>query len=233
VQASSLAVVIPAWNAERYLGEALASVRAQTLRPRTVVVVDDGSTDGTAAVAARHPEVRLVRQANAGAGVARDRGLAACDEPLVAFLDADDVWAPEKLARQVPQLDRPGVDAVFARVENFLSPDRAAALAGVAFERGALAGFVPSALVTTRAVCEQVGPFASGGALTDWVDWYLRLVDGGARVEVVDEVLVRRRIHGENQTMREAGARQAYVRMVKASLDRRRRRAVDEEPVPR
>jgi glycosyltransferase involved in cell wall biosynthesis len=233
VHTASLAVVIPAWNAERYLGEAIESVLAQDVRPRTIVVVDDGSTDGTADVARRYPGVRLVRQEHAGAGAARNTGLARCDEDVVAFLDADDVWLPAKLTLQLARLAEPGVDAVFGRVENFVSPDREAALAAVAFERRALSGFVPSALVTTRAVCEQVGPFATGEALTDWVDWYLRLVDGGAGIAVVDEVVVRRRVHGDNQTMREAGARTAYVRLVKASLDRRRAQVAHSPPAAR
>jgi hypothetical protein len=122
---------------------------------------------------------------------------------------------------------------VFGQVENFVSPDRAEALGHVRFERRALAGYVPSALVVHRAVWERVGPFATGAPLTDWVDWYLRLVDGGARIEVVDGVVVRRRVHGDNHTMREAHAREAYVHLVKASMDRRRGRGALERPVGR
>lgn len=218
----SLAVVIPAWNAERYLGEAIESVLGQTVPVDTILVVDDGSTDATAAVARRYPAVRLVQQVNAGAGAARNRGVAATDEALLAFLDADDVWLPHKLEQQLPLLDEPGVGAVFGLVQNFLSPDVADALADLEFERRPLRGFVPSALVLARAEWEQVGPFATGVPLTDWVDWYLRLVERDARVAVVDEVVARRRVHGKNQTMLDPDARVAYVRSVKAALDRRR-----------
>jgi hypothetical protein len=107
-------------------------------------------------------------------------------------------------------------------VENFVSPDKAELLENAKFERRALAGFVPSALVVPRAEWERVGPFATGHPLTDWVDWYLRLVNGGTGISVVDRVLVRRRIHGDNQTMRETHALASYVRLVKASIDQRR-----------
>ena len=220
-----LGVVVPAWNAAGYIGEAIESILAQSAPVETIVVVDDGSDDETAAIAECYERVRVVRQERAGAGAARNRGVAACDEPVLAFLDADDVWLPDKLHRQLPRLSEPGVDAVFGLVENFVSPDKADALAGLRFEHRALAGFVPSALVVSRDVWERVGPFSTGGALTDWVDWYLRLVDSGAGVAVVDEVVARRRIHGDNQTMRDSEARAAYVHLVKASLDRRRRRA--------
>jgi glycosyltransferase involved in cell wall biosynthesis len=233
VQSRPLAVVIPAWNAARYLSEAIESVLAQTRCVSSIVVVDDGSHDGTADVARRYPQVRLIRQRHAGAGAARNRGVAACDEPILAFLDADDVWLPDKLEHQVGRLDEPGVDAVFGLVENFVSPDRAEALGPIDVERAPLAGPVPSALVVSRAAWARVGPFATDGPLTDWVDWYLRLVDGGAGIAVVDRVVVRRRVHGDNQTMREAHARQAYVHLVKASLDRRRGRGALERPVGR
>ena len=97
----AVSVVIPAYNAARVLGEALRSVFAQTFRDFEVLVIDDGSTDGTAGVAAHYGDrVRLLRQANAGPGAARNAGVAASRAPLIAFLDADDVWLPDKLALQ-------------------------------------------------------------------------------------------------------------------------------------
>ncbi len=215
-------MVIPAWNAERYLGEAIQSALAQTVPPDTVVVVDDGSTDGTAAVARSYPGVRLVQQPHAGAGAARNRGVAATDEALLAFLDADDVWLPHKLEQQLPHLDDPRVAAVFGLVQNFLSPDMADELADLEFERRALRGFAASALVLPRSEWEQVGPFATGAPLTDWVDWFLRLRERDAGVVVVDQIVARRRVHGANATMRDPEERVAYVRSVKAALDRRR-----------
>ena len=111
---------------------------------------------------------------------------------------------------------------MFGRVQNFLSPDAADVLGDMEFERRALAGYAPSALVLPRVEWEHVGPFATEGALTDWVDWYLRLVERDARIVVVDHVVARRRIHGANQTMRDPADRVAYVRSIKAALDRRR-----------
>jgi glycosyltransferase involved in cell wall biosynthesis len=230
VDRGTLAVVIPAWNAERYLGEAIESVLGQTVPVDSIVVVDDGSTDATAAVARRYPSVRLIQQAHAGAGAARNRGVVATDEALLAFLDADDVWVPHKLACQLPRLEEPGVGAVFGLLKNFLSPDVADVLGGMEFERRALRGFSASALVLPRVEWEQVGPFATGESLTDWVDWYLRLVESDNEVAVVGEIVVHRRIHGGNQTMRDPQARVAYARLVKDALDRRRRYAT-EQPV--
>jgi len=102
----TITVVIPAHNAGRYLARALASVRAQVRRPDQVIVIDDGSTDDTAAIADADPDVELIRQANAGASVARNAGIQAARGEWIAFLDADDEWLPEHLALHEALLDR-------------------------------------------------------------------------------------------------------------------------------
>lgn len=96
--ASPISVVIPMFEAERFIERALHSVAAQTVRARAVVVVDDGSTDDGPRLVTACQGVRLIRQPNAGAGAARNTGVAATTSPWVAFLDADDVWSPTHLA---------------------------------------------------------------------------------------------------------------------------------------
>jgi glycosyltransferase involved in cell wall biosynthesis len=102
--AQRVSVVIPAWNAAATLARALDSVAAQDPRPGEVMVVDDGSTDATAAVAAAHPlSPRVLRQPrNGGESVAMNAGVDAAAGEWIAFLDADDAWAPGKLAAQLP-----------------------------------------------------------------------------------------------------------------------------------
>jgi glycosyltransferase involved in cell wall biosynthesis len=97
-----VSVIIPAYNAAEFIGEALDSVGAQTFRDFEVLVIDDGSTDGTADIAEAYGDpVRVMRTSNHGAARARNTGVAAATGELVAFLDADDIWEPDKLARQV------------------------------------------------------------------------------------------------------------------------------------
>ncbi len=84
-------IVIPAWNAARWIDETLQSVSAQTVRPSRVIVVDDGSTDDTCRIVSRYPGVELIQQENAGAATARNTGFASMDTDLVQFLDADDL----------------------------------------------------------------------------------------------------------------------------------------------
>lgn len=113
-----VAVIVPAFNAARWLREALQSVQAQTFANWELVVVDDGSTDATAEIAAgfarRDPRIGFLRQANRGVAAARNAGIAATTAPLIAPLDADDFWFPEKLELQVEALGHAGPEAGLA-----------------------------------------------------------------------------------------------------------------------
>jgi len=113
----SVSIVVATYNQAGFLTEAVASVRAQTFADWELLVVDDGSTDDTAAVAARFRDddrLRYLPGAHAERAVARNRGVAAATGDLVAFLDADDLWRPEKLARQVAALAAaPGAGACY------------------------------------------------------------------------------------------------------------------------
>jgi glycosyltransferase involved in cell wall biosynthesis len=114
-----VSVVVPAYNRADYLGEALDSALAQDYAAFEVVVVDDGSTDGTPAVLARYGDrIRVHRQANAGQSAAINRGVEMARGDLIALLDSDDAWLPGKLARQVPLLDAaPDAGLLYAALE--------------------------------------------------------------------------------------------------------------------
>jgi len=112
-----VSVIVPAHNDAAFIGAAIESVLGQDYRPVEVIVIDDGSTDGTARTAAAYGEpVRVLEQPNSGAAVARTRGMEAARGELIAFLDADDYWLQGKLRAQVDHLRRfPEVGAVYSR----------------------------------------------------------------------------------------------------------------------
>jgi glycosyltransferase involved in cell wall biosynthesis len=97
----AICVVIPAFNPGDHLGKALESVFGQSITPIETVVIDDGSDQDLSWIEATYPNVRLIRQRRAGPSVARNRGIFATSAELIAFMDQDDLWSPEKLARQV------------------------------------------------------------------------------------------------------------------------------------
>jgi glycosyltransferase involved in cell wall biosynthesis len=122
-KSSRVSVIIPAYNAGKSIGRALASVVAQSYTEIEIIVVDDGSTDDTVAVvesfALRDRRIRLVRQANRGVAAARNRGLAEGRSDYIAPLDADDIWLPENLTRQVGALEAAGPATPFSFARSF------------------------------------------------------------------------------------------------------------------
>jgi glycosyltransferase involved in cell wall biosynthesis len=115
----TVSAVIPAFNAERWIAGAIESVLGQTFRDLECIVVDDGSTDGTSSIVRSYgPPVILLEQPNAGVSAARNAGIIAARGQFIAFLDADDVWRPEKIERQVEAFQRdPDLGLVYTSLE--------------------------------------------------------------------------------------------------------------------
>ena len=125
MHATLISCIVPVYNGERYLGEAIESILKQSYRPTEIIIADDGSTDGTASIAARYgKQVRYLRQANAGTAAARNLGMRAAEGEFFAFLDADDVWPSDKLDRQMARFrDRSEPGFCIAHVQNFWIPE--------------------------------------------------------------------------------------------------------------
>ena len=118
-QSNDVSVIIPAYNAAPFLAETLESVLAQTVPASEIIVVDDGSTDGTGEIAKSYePRVNVVTQANRGVTVARNAGAAAAQGAWLAFLDADDLWEPAKLQRQLEAASETGASLVYTNRYN-------------------------------------------------------------------------------------------------------------------
>jgi len=207
VSHAGIAVVVPVRNGARFLGATLASVAGQTLLPQEVLVVDDGSSDGSAEVAER-AGARVLRQDNAGPGAARNRALAATRCELVAFLDADDLFLPDKLARQA-QLLGASPDAVGVCTDAWLlggSRDGQRRQKGRALpaelrfadllQRNPV---VTSSVLVRRAAVDLVGGFDEDPVLiaTEDYDLWLRMLAAtGSCLAYLDAPLVRYRVHG-------------------------------------
>ena len=199
-----ISCIIPVFNGEPYLGEALKSVLEQTYQPVEIVVVDDGSTDGTAEVVERYSaQVSYLRQSNQGSATAKNLGLSATQGEFIAFLDADDLWHPEKLARQMARLrERPDIDLCFTRFQHFWMPElaeEAKRYQGHPLSQP-LSAYLVSSLLVRRTVFETFGQFDNGLRGNENMIWYLRAAERGAFIEVVPDVLTYRRLHGKNIT---------------------------------
>jgi glycosyltransferase involved in cell wall biosynthesis len=221
-------VVIPVYNGETYLAEAVESVRRQSSPPARIILVDDGSTDATPQIAAalradgRWPPVDYVRQENGGPSAATNRGVAMVTTGLIAFNCADDLWVPDKLQWQLPLLAA-GADLVFGHMQNFISPELdPAAAAALSCPPDSMPGALPAALLTRTETLRAIGPFNEGFRIGDFIEWYGRAVDAGLTAAMLPQVVVMRRLHGANLSLTRQSNAQEYTSVLKAVLDRRR-----------
>jgi glycosyltransferase involved in cell wall biosynthesis len=219
-------VVIAVRNGERYIAQAVESVMAQTHRDWTIVAVDDGSTDGTAAVleafAARlGPSLRVIRQAGSGVAAARNAALRSSSGEFVAILDADDVWLPDRLAEGLKAMAREDVGLVHSRVL-LIDPEGApmgeAELGRPPFQ-GRMAPAIyrrsvyfvsPTVLVRRRAL-DEVGLFDADVAPCEDRDLWFRVAEK-YEVAFVDKVLAHYRRHPQSATANLVRLRGAQIR---------------------
>ena len=225
-----VSVVIPVYNMERFVAEAIDSALAQSLPPRDVevVVVDDGSTDGSRRVIDRYGErVRVVAQRNRGLAAARNAGIHASRGTFLGFLDADDRFHPEKLARQLAIFDRgPDVGIVYTGFRYV--DEHGAALPQQGWSK--IEGDVlPELLIANRVhphqpVVRREAVVAAGGfdeclgPAADW-DLWIRLSRAGLRWTCVDHPLADYRVRGDAMHQDTAGMHADCLRVLAKVFD--------------
>lgn len=218
----SISVIMPTYNAGNTIAESLASVWRQTYQPAEVIVIDDGSTDGTAALLAGFDDrIRYEWQANAGPSAARNRGLALAAGELIAFLDADDIWLPQSLEMLVaPLVADPAVSIVRGRIRDMWPP-----LSGADdYVLGEPVGsFNLGSAVYRREVFTTLGAFDAGMRTGEDIDFWVRATERSV-IRTIDDVtlLYRRKLVDRIDARRTHFANLA--RMLKHSIERTRGR---------
>ena len=215
-----VSVLIPAYNAARFLPEALESILAQSYTDYEIIVVDDGSTDDTQAVCARYDMIAYQYQCHSGVAAARNAAIRASNGEIIAFLDADDIFLPEKLAKQMEYLDaHPDCSIVFSELRNFLDPS---VTDPVPDQLASLNSPVPAALPTAvirREVFEKVGLFNEDFQRGEDTEWLLRVSAAGIQTDHrIPEELYQRRIHGDNTTIVNSFSKDLILRVTRAAI---------------
>ena len=224
--ASRVSVIVPVFNGRRYLEEALASVQRQTLSPDEIILVDDGSTDGSWELmcSLSGGKIHVAQQVNSGPAAARNLGFEKSTGNLIAFLDCDDLWEPEKLELQVDlSRSHPSAGVFYTAFSEFFSPDISPLVKQqTRLKSGLLSGLVGSTIMVRREVFEKVGVFDSQWRTGELIDWWSRAREKNIEKKEIDRVLVWRRIHDNNLGRSAARDRRDYLGIIKASLDRRK-----------
>ena len=222
-----LSVIIPVFNGQKYLTAALASVQRQTLPPDEIIIVDDGSTDNSWKLMESLADDKIIirHQEQAGAASARNCGIETARGELIAFLDCDDLWEPQKLELQVNFLQKkPEVGVVSTRFREFFSPDISAPVKDkTQYKDGILSGLTNSNILVQREVFNRIGLYNPDWRTGELMDWWSRAQESGIVKAEINQIMVSRRIHDNNLGRHAARERSDYFGIIKAALDRRRK----------
>lgn len=218
-------VIVAARDAARTLPDTLASIQAQTYRPIETLVVDDGSSDATGKIAAGCDGVRVIRiEESVGPAAARNLALDEAEGELIAFIDADDLMPPDKFAVQVPHLmNHPGLDMNLGK-QDLLLEEGAEEPVWLPEDRmfGEPGGIPLNSVLARREVLDAVR-LDPGLIVGEWRDWLFRVREAGYTYEVLDHVVLTRRVHGNNMSYRTVEMRAELM----ASLQRKIARGRD------
>jgi glycosyltransferase involved in cell wall biosynthesis len=221
-----VSVILPVYNGALYLAGAMRSVLTQSTRPDEIIVVDDGSTDDSAAVvsslsAASLVPIHYIHQANQGPAAARNAGLAAAGGDYIAFQDADDRWLPDKLAVQVSLLQcHVNAQAVIGYTQLIFEPDSHHASANFVGRPGLI--MLLQASLFRRTLFDQVGGFDPALHGDEDIEWFLRALEQSIEIVVHPEIVVTYRRHAANLTGSLQRSQLQLVTALRRALARRR-----------
>lgn len=221
---SDISVVMPVFNGEQYLAEAIESVHSQTLQPAELIVVDDGSTDQSANVATSLG-AKVLRCTHAGNGQALNKGVEAATGSILAFLDSDDLWPPARCEVLSALLAADStLDAVAGLVDEFVSPELTAGeRAGLRRPHVGAPSVQANVMLIRHSAFDVVGPFQEELQLGTGLDWGGRVSLSAIRLCRTDQVVLLRRLHLHNSGIKNKGERGSYAIILKRRLDRIRR----------
>lgn len=220
-----VSVIIPVYNGERYLGEAIENILAQNYRPLEIIVVNDGSADATENVAKRYErDIIYAFQENRGPGAARNKGLRMASGDIIGFLDVDDLWSKNKLPLQLARLeDDPSLEIVLGLSQPMKLQTVKEGKSQFEKWHDPYCALLVGAGVFRKAVFDKVGFFDETLYYGEDTDWFMRAREKGISMLIMPGVSLFYRRHEFNMTLDSATTDRYFIKALKKSLDRRRR----------
>lgn len=218
-----VSVIIPVYNRDRYLAEAIESVLYQSYPAIELIVVDDGSSDRSAEVAQRYP-LTYVYQSNQGISAARNAGVALAKGKFIAFLDSDDIWVMNKLSKQIEFFAAdPDLEAAFGHAQQFYSPELDESLRQqIKCHAQPIPAYLATAMLIKHEAFLRIGPYDTNLRTSIDINWYILAIENKLRHLMLPDVVYYRRLHATNNGLVEHQHRNHFLHLLKAKLDRQR-----------
>lgn len=219
-----ISVIIPAYNAEKYLSDAIVSVLKQTVPVDEIIVVDDGSTDGTKTIAQEfNKNVQYVYQENKGVAAARNKGLNLSKGDFITFIDADDIWLKNKIELQLQLFKKtPEAEMIIGFLQRVYKESNEEFFKVFDGDEPGIFVLQLGSTLIRKEVFKKVGNFDEEMTLSEDLDWFLRSREEGINVEVHEDVVQLYRQHEKNITKNRKVTNSFMLKAFKKSLERRR-----------
>jgi len=239
-QCPQVSTILAVYNGENYIKEAVQSVLSQEIKSLEFIIIDDGSTDGTAEqiqslIAENNTDypIRFYQQKNQGVAAAQNDAIRLARGDFLTFIDADDLWMSDKLAKQLAVLEaQPQLDMVFGHAQLLYSPELTVT------ERSRI--YCPTEIIPVIcvvAICIKKSAFHRVGSFDEtwnkgpFIDWFAKAVEKGLTHRVLPDLVYRRRLHKNNMGFYRRDSYGDYARILKKMLDRRRQIATKKEGI--
>jgi len=223
MNSEAISVIIPVFNGAAYVVDALDSVFQQEVQPAEIIVINDGSTDGTAEVLERfHDRIRIIHQQNQGPAAARNAGLQSASGEMLAFLDADDLWPLDHLRLLLDCLHRfPDIEVALGHIQHIHAESTLSALSpmGEAFPLLSL-----NCALFRRSTFDAIGQLDETMRFSEDVDWFMRAREAGIKLMLRQEVVLYYRRHQNNMTNVSHFNDLDLIKVLKLSIDRRKKK---------
>lgn len=218
-----ISIILPVYNGEKYIQETVESVLNQTYKVIELIIVDDGSQDQTAKIIEDLTDSRInyYAQKNKGQSAAINHGITKVRGSILCFIDADDLWATEKLSKQLEVLNENPEALIFTFIRQFLSPE--IELADKKIPDAPQPGFSKCTLMVGMAQWKKIGNFSTSLQLGEFIDWFGRAKEEGLTHHMVPETLAFRRIHKSNISSTRTDHRSDFAKILKQRIDQKRR----------
>ena len=220
----ALSIILPFYNRNSFLREAIVSIINQDFKDIEIIAVDDGSTDGSAEIIAEFSQnnIHLIVQENRGAASARNAGIHAASGKFITFLDSDDIWTPNKLSAQLKAFNHLSDKTMhFGHIQEFISPEFIESKDS--FKARHMPGYSLITLFMLRTEFLRIGEFDVSYKLAEFVEWFQRAKNMGYSTQLAADIYAFRRIHQGNVGRKISSNAFQYLHALKSSLDQRRK----------